>query len=220
MPADTIAGRIITVKQAGPMLVAIDGVETAGKTTLADQVAVVLAGRGMKVARASIDRFHNPRAIRKQRGELSPEGFYRDSFDLQAVVELVLRPVKQAAGAITLGIYDYRSDAAHTVETVAVTPELIVLFDGIFLLREELRGYWDLAVYLDVTADTVLRRATVRDLALFGSEEEVVRRYTQRYLPGEQMYIAECAPQARADIVVDMNEWDRPRIVKDLAQPI
>lgn len=47
------------------------------------------------------------------------------------------------------------------------------------------------------------------------SRLEVVPRYTQRYLPGEQMYIAECAPREKADIVVDMNEWARPVIVKD-----
>lgn len=29
------------------------------------------------------------------------------------------------------------------------------------------------------------------------------------------MYIAECAPREKADIVVDMNEWARPVIVKD-----
>lgn len=107
MLAETIADRVVAAKQAGPMLVAIDGVETSGKTTLADAVAGVLAGRKTNVARVSIDRFHNPRAIRMQRGELSPERFSRDSFDLGAVVELVLLPVKRATGAITLGIYDY-----------------------------------------------------------------------------------------------------------------
>ena len=63
MLANTIAKRIAAAKGAGPLLVAFDGVETSGKTTLADQVAAVLTGHGVKVARVSIDHFSNPRAI-------------------------------------------------------------------------------------------------------------------------------------------------------------
>jgi thymidylate kinase len=42
------------------MLVAFDGVETSGKTTLADQVTGMLAGRTVKAARVSIDRVSQP----------------------------------------------------------------------------------------------------------------------------------------------------------------
>ena len=36
---------------------------------------------GHAVFRASVDRFHRPRAERYVRGEDSAEGYYRDSFD-------------------------------------------------------------------------------------------------------------------------------------------
>jgi uridine kinase len=54
--------------------VAIDGPDTAGKTTLADELADALLGRGREVVRASIDDFLRPRDERHRRGPDSPEG--------------------------------------------------------------------------------------------------------------------------------------------------
>lgn len=48
--------------------VGIDGVDGAGKTTLADALGPVVSGRGRPTIRASVDDFHHPRAIRYARG--------------------------------------------------------------------------------------------------------------------------------------------------------
>jgi hypothetical protein len=40
----------------------------------------------------------------------------------------------------------------------------VLLFDGVFLMRPELRAYWDLTIYLDISADESLRRALTRDV--------------------------------------------------------
>jgi uridine kinase len=78
---EEIARSIVRVDRPHPTRVAIDGVDAAGKTTLADALAPVLASLGRPVVRASIDSFHRPRAERYERGRDSPEGYYRDSFD-------------------------------------------------------------------------------------------------------------------------------------------
>jgi uridine kinase len=59
---------------AHPIRVAIDGPPAAGKTTLADELAVVLREQGRDVIRATIDDFLFPRAQRYPRGEYSAEG--------------------------------------------------------------------------------------------------------------------------------------------------
>jgi len=61
--------------------VGIDGVDGAGKTTFADELAAALAPFGRPVIRAGVDGFHHPRAVRYRRGRESPEGFFRDSYD-------------------------------------------------------------------------------------------------------------------------------------------
>jgi uridine kinase len=59
-------------------LVGVDGPDAAGKTTPADHLADALE---VPTLRVSIDGFHQPRELRYQRGELSAEGYYHDSFD-------------------------------------------------------------------------------------------------------------------------------------------
>src|SRR5262245_29785454 len=73
--------------------VAIDGVDGAGKTMLADALAPKVASRGRPVIRASVDDFHNPRSVRYARGRYSPDGFFLDSYDYPAFRRLLLDPL-------------------------------------------------------------------------------------------------------------------------------
>ena len=73
-----LAALVDELAASGRATVAFDGPDTAGKTWLADQVAAQLS---VPVCRASIDDFHAPAAVRRRRGELSAEGYYRDSFN-------------------------------------------------------------------------------------------------------------------------------------------
>ena len=69
-----------------PARIGIDGVDGAGKTSLADELVRPLEARGRSVIRASVDHFHNPRAVRYAAGRQSPEGYFQDSFDLHQFV--------------------------------------------------------------------------------------------------------------------------------------
>lgn len=62
------------------------------------------------------------------------------------------------------------------------------MFDGVFLLRPELRALWDLSVYLLVSEDVVLRRALTRDVGVLGGSDQVRELYESRYLPGQALY--------------------------------
>ena len=88
----------------------------------------------------------------------------------------------------------------------------MLLFDGVFRLRPELRDAWDLSVFVRVEPEESLRRALVRDVQLFGSREEVERRYRTRYLPGQQLYLEEAGPLEFADLVVDNDDPGSPRL--------
>lgn len=205
---------ICGIQQDKALAIAFDGVDASGKTTLANQVSEALVRRGKNCVRISIDKFHNPRAIRLRKGELSPEGFFYDSFNLDKIVEYVLEPLRKGEGSLIDGIYDYKADRELERPSIPVTSDLIVLFDGVFLHRDELACYWDMSIFLDVSFDTVLQRAIERDAELFGSAEEVRRRYVDRYIPGERIYLSSCYPAQRATIVIDNNDFNNKRIIK------
>jgi uridine kinase len=54
--------------------IGIDGVDGAGKTSLAEEVAQLLTKRSRPCVRVSLDFFERSPAERYARGELSPEG--------------------------------------------------------------------------------------------------------------------------------------------------
>jgi uridine kinase len=61
---DEIAARILRLELPHPTRVAIDGVDAAGKTTLADELVRPLEAQGRHVIRASVDGFHRSSKIR------------------------------------------------------------------------------------------------------------------------------------------------------------
>jgi len=73
-----LAEAVESVTIAHPTRVAIDGVPGAGKTTLADELAVVLRAQGREVIRATIEDFLNPSSVRHPWSD-SAEGWYNQS---------------------------------------------------------------------------------------------------------------------------------------------
>src|SRR6266498_4729105 len=90
---NALAARIVATHRHHPRRVAIDGVDAAGKTTLADELAEVIQTRGRRVISASIDGFLHPRAVRYRLGEASANGYYFDSFNYEAVKVDLLDPL-------------------------------------------------------------------------------------------------------------------------------
>lgn len=192
--------------------VAVDGPDAAGKSTLVAELADALAGAREPIL-ASVDGFHRPRQMRLRRGSLSPEGYYEDAFDYDAVRAWLLRPLGPGGDRrYRTAVFDYRTDTAVDEPVRQAADGAVLLFDGVFLQRPELRGSWDLSIFLDISPAETVRRALVRDASLFG--DAVRERYRQRYLPAQQRYRAEAAPAERADVVIDNEDPARPRVLK------
>jgi len=90
---ERLAEAIDSVRTSHPVRVAVDGIDCAGKTTLADELVSRLQPSGRPVLRVSIDGFHRPRQTRYQRGRQSPDGYFGDSFDFESILSYVLRPL-------------------------------------------------------------------------------------------------------------------------------
>ncbi|MFN8221814.1 MAG: hypothetical protein U0R50_01050 [Gaiellales bacterium] len=207
-----LADAIDAVAVSHPTRVAVDGPDAAGKTMLADELAAVLTARGRSVIRASVDGFHRPRAQRYRRGPDSPAGYYEDSFDLGAIRENLLRPLGPGGDlAYRVALFNYRTDQSVRPSRLTAPADAVLLFDGVFLQRPELRGEWDYTVFVDCAFDEIVRRALRRDLELFRDVAEIERRYRGRYLPAQQVYFAAASPRSNADVVVANDDPDSPR---------
>jgi uridine kinase len=208
-----LAKHLIDVERTHPVRVAIDGVDASGKTMLADALAVPIQNVGKSVIRASIDGFHNPKKTRYMRGVDSPEGYYYDSFNYDALCSALLEPLGQNGNLkYQKAKFDFQKDSPIFSPTCNAEPNAILLFDGVFLLRPELIGYWDFTIFVMADFDVVIERASVRDKYLFGSEEKVREKYSKRYMPGQRIYLQEVQPIKKANIVVDNNDFNNPEI--------
>lgn len=197
-----IAGRIDSIRLDHPTRVGIDGVDAAGKTIFADELGATLLRSGRTVIRASIDGFHNPSAVRHQRGD-SPEGYFQDSFDYSDLRSVLLDPLGPGGSrSFRRVVFDFRTDTPVEAPIEEAARDSILLFDGVFLLRPEVRDCWDFSIFVHASFSTTVKRAISRDVELLGSEKEVVRRYTERYVPGQKIYLSEVDPERLASVVV------------------
>jgi len=210
---ELLADRITAVKRAHPIRVAIDGVDASGKTTLADELVQPLQDRGQHVIRASIDGFHNPRQVRYRQGPNSPQGYYQDSFNLEALQAHLLEPLGPDGNLqYWTEAFDFRHDTPLKSPRRHALKSSILLFDGIFLLRPKLCDHWDFKIFVEIGFDVAVERAVSRDRYLFATPEELRERYAQRYIPAQRLYLRACNPQERADVVVKNEDIHDPDI--------
>lgn len=203
--------------RGGRVLLAVDGAGGAGKATFADGLAEVFAEDGAAVFRASIDDFHRPRIERYALGRTSPEGFYRDSFDYATFRRVLIDPFRDGAQtAATTGFqlaaFDATRDAPVESAWVTAPKDAVLLVDGIFLHRPELRGIWHWSLWLDVPSEVAYARMALRD----GSDPDPDAPANARYRDGQELYRRDARPSAAASAVVDNTDPERPqRVFRD-----
>ena len=189
---------------------AIDGVDGAGKTSFANELADVLCDFGRPVIRASVDSFHNPRAVRYARGRQSPIGFYEDSYNYALLKRYLLDPLSPGgSGRYCIAAFDHVTDSAVPLVGRTALPNSILLLDGIFLHRPELRAYWDVSIFLRVDFAMSAARSAGRD----GTSPDPSAESNRRYVEGQRIYLSECAPEKHATMVIDNNDLAAPFVV-------
>jgi len=212
-----LADIITATKRRHPLRVGIDGVDASGKTTLADSLADYLRSLNINVIRASIDGFHNPRTVRYEKGRNSPEGYYRDSFNNKAIIDNLLAPLGENGDLkYKKAVFDFKANSEVVLPFETTKPDSILIMDGVFLFRPELVSYWDLKIFLEADFKITVDRAKKRDGYLFGSENEILEKYEQRYVPGQKLYFEEAKPQEKADIIIDNSDFENPVITREL----
>lgn len=187
--------------------VGVDGVDGAGKTVFADQLADRLRARGREVVRVSADDFHHVRAVRWRRGRDSAQGFFLDAYDLAALRERVLEPLGPGGNRrYRSACHDLATDQPLDPPAQLAPPGAVLVLDGLFLHRAELADCWSLSVFLQVRFAVSVARMAGRDGGSADPDDASVARYVQ----GQRHYLSTCVPQERADLVVEHDDVDAP----------
>lgn len=208
---DELASLIAGTASARPIRVAIDGRTASGKTTLADELAGALGKAGREVIRTSIDGFHRPKVERYARGRHSAEGYYYDARDLTAINALLLSPLGPGGDLrFRTASFDLDNDRPIEQEPQIASADAILIVDGTFLQRSELRDGWDLAIFVETSEQVAEQRGIDRDAECLGGADATRQLYAVRYRPAFDIYESMCAPASAADAIFNNDDFARP----------
>src|SRR5271169_2054688 len=199
--------------------VAIDGRTGAGKTSFGHELASALRRLGRPTLRASLDDFKHPWRDARERGydRVTGEGYYRNAYDFRSAVDLLLVPAGPGgSGEVVLCAHDPLTGADHRATFVTASDDAVLIVDSVFALRPEYDAYWDFRIWLEVESQVAVARGIGRDLDAEGIDEATrVRR--DRYGPAEEIYIAEVRPISKSDLIIDNNDFPRPKILPSVS---
>ncbi|HEX6076862.1 MAG TPA: uridine kinase [Micromonosporaceae bacterium] len=197
----------------GRVRVVIDGLTAAGKTSFGHELAQHIGASGRPVLRASLDDFKKPWRDRHLYDRESGEGYYRNAFDDDAIVRLLLRPAgPTGSGECVLCSIDPLTQIEHRDVVTFAPADAVLIVDGVFALRPRLNDYWDFRIWLDVDEATSISRGVARDQDWAGADAEAVHR--DRYLVAARWYLSEVDPLRLVDLVIDNTAFDRARILR------
>ncbi|MEH7462969.1 hypothetical protein V7166_13050 [Bacillus thuringiensis] len=209
-----IAEHICALKLNHPVRVGVSGITASGKTTFANELAKEIQNQGRKVIRTSIDYFHNPRAIRYSQGKESAKGYYEDAHDYKAISERLLIPLgSDGTMRYEIQSHNLETDMYIHTEPALASKDTILIVDGTFLFKEELKHLFDYKVYVETDFQIARERGSKREAQAFGSEEKASEMFLQRYHAACHMYIEEHAPKGCANVVVMNNNLEEPVVI-------
>ncbi|GAA3108442.1 uridine kinase [Kribbella aluminosa] len=211
---EEVAGAVLGVEREHPVRVAVDGCSAAGKTTLADELADVLRRRAEReVIRAGFDYFKRPPELRTTYPLESPESYYYEVYDNEAIRARLLEPLGPGGSRrYTTALREANAITALDAPVQTASPQAILIADGCFLQRPELDDCWDLRIYVHITFETVLHRGTERDAAWMDSPEAAAHRYRTRYIPAERLYVDHLNPATHAQLLINNENPTNPTL--------
>ena len=86
----------------------------------------------------------------------------------------------------------------------------ILILDGIFLHRPELRAYWDYSIFLEVAFAISIPRGAQRGE---GSPDPAAPQ-NQRYVQGQEIYLRTCEPKRFASVTINNDDLAAPYIIE------
>ena len=125
---------------------------------------------------------------------------------------MLLDPFREGAqtGASTgfqLAAFDVTRDAPVEAAWVTAPRDAVLIVDGIFLNRPELRGLWNWSLWLEVPYAVSFARMALRD----GSDPDPDAPANARYRGGQELYRREARPSAAATAIVENSDLAHPR---------
>ncbi len=171
----------------GALLVAVDGMGGAGKSTFAAELSARLPGSSL----IELDDFYRP-MTEEERASLPPRDAYERYLDWRRVLDEALEPL---SGRLPARFRRRDWITGSLAEWREVAPGGVVIVEGVYSTRPEFRPLLAAAVYVDTPREQRAARMTARRY------EDL--DWLDHWMAAEDWYVENLRPAERADLVVD-----------------
>lgn len=172
---------------ASLFVLGIDGCGRAGKSKLARTISEVFDDSTI----VEMDDFYR---IESERERLDDNNGYGELFDWKRLGNDVLRPLRAGRKA-RYKKYDW--DKGILCDLTCVEPKGLIILEGVYTTRIELRDYFDFRIWGDYPYQIRLKRGLDRD------GEDSRSDWVDLWMPQENKYIEVEFPMKNADFVID-----------------
>lgn len=202
------ADEVLQLFPAGRVLVGVDGIDGAGRTSFAGDLVGALQERAVSSAVVSMNDFLAPRSVRHAPPD-DAEHWYGHAFDHELVRRLVVQPYRRGEAVALQGFDHERDEPVERPDRFQPAERAVLVVEGIFLHRPELRGLWHSSAWLDVPREVARQRCVQRD----GRDpSRDAPRHRVRF-PAEDLYLRRVDPRKAANATFDLTDAARPRRV-------
>jgi len=185
------AARKLEKKRA--LLVAISGIDGSGKGYVAKRLGEALTNRSVSVAVIGIDGWlHLPHVRFDPR---NPAGnFYENALRFDEMFTQLVVPLRDWRSIRIEANYTEETATSYRSHVYAYENIDVILLEGIFLLKRELRAHYDLSVWIECSFETALQRALARGQEGL-SKAQTRQAYKTIYFPAQHIHFRSDDPQ-------------------------
>jgi uridine kinase len=194
----------LAIDERRPVLVAVSGIDGAGKGFVGQRLVAALLADGLRAQLLGVDGWLALPAVRFS--ETAPgERFYAQGLRFDDLVGQVLAPLRVARSLRTVVAHlDETADRFEPRELVCHDLDVLVV-EGVFLLRRDVRRWFDLGIWVECTFVTALERAIAR--AQEGLPAAATAQAYQRvYFPAQALHLERDAPREAAALRIANDE--------------
>jgi len=200
---ETVIERIREVRGQVPAqrsaLIAVSGIDGCGKGFITKEIVAGLQQFGLRVASINVDGWLNLPAKRFN-DENPAEHFYLNALRFDDLFSRMIIPLRDSRSLRIEMDYAEETATQYRKQVCEFENVDVIVLEGIYLLKRDLRRHYDLSIWIECSFDTALERAIARGQEGLAAEETIAA-YQRIYFPAQEIHAAQDMPKASADIV-------------------
>ena len=186
VPYLQLFSKIDTRLSEGELTLAIDGGSASGKTTLSEMLGELYDSNVFHMD----DFFLRPEQRTAERyAEVG------GNVDRERFLDEVLIPLKRKQ---SVGYRRFDCSTMTVTPAVEIAPRRLAVIEGAYSMHPELSLYYDLSVFLDISAELQRKRIEKRNTP------NMARRFFDEWIPLEKVYFSQMMVAERCDMVIEV----------------